>query len=45
MLSRIQGISRLALRTDKIRKTLVRESRLRGSDPTPETSLLCDVLP
>jgi hypothetical protein len=45
MLSRVPKGSRYALRTDKMRITLVRGSRLPSSDRTGKTSLLCDVLP
>jgi hypothetical protein len=45
MLSRIPIVSRSTLRTDKMRRTLVCESRSGGPDLAAETSLLCDVLP
>lgn len=44
MLSRVPKVSRYALRTDKIRATLVRESHPYGPYPAIRTSLLCDVL-
>jgi hypothetical protein len=43
MLSRIRQVSRCALRTDKMRATLVRKSRSHGSDRAVGTSLLYDV--
>jgi hypothetical protein len=45
MLSRVPKVSRYALRTDKMRITLVRGSHSCSSDRTTEASLLCDVLP
>jgi len=44
MLSRVPKVSLYALRTDKIRVKLVRESRFYGPYPAIKTSLLCDVL-
>ena len=44
MLSRVPKTSLAALRTDKVRRKLARESHLRGPDPALKTSLLCDVL-
>jgi hypothetical protein len=44
MLSRVPKVSRDALRTDKMRISLVRESRFYSSDRAVETSLLYDVL-
>ena len=45
MLSRVPKVSRRALRTDKMRTPLARESHPRDPDLTAGTSLLCDVLP
>ncbi len=44
MLSHVPETSVYALRTDKIRVTLARESRSLGPDIALRTSLLCDVL-
>ena len=44
MLSRVPKTSRQALKTDKVRLKLARESRLLGPDLASKTSLLCDVL-
>ena len=43
MLSRVPMVSLCALRTDKMRASLVRESRLYDPYPAIKTSLLCDV--
>ena len=45
MLSRVPKISQRALRTDKMRTPLARESHPHDPDLTVGTSLLCDVLP
>jgi hypothetical protein len=44
MLSHVPTTSVYALRTDKIRITLARESHSLGPDVASRTSLLCDVL-
>ena len=45
MLSRVPKVSLCALRTDKMRASLVRGSRPYDPYPAIKTSLLCDVLP
>jgi hypothetical protein len=45
MLSRVPKVSLCALRTDKMRASLVRGSRPHDPYPAMRTSLLCDVLP
>lgn len=45
MLSRVPKVSRYALRTDKMRRTLACGSYRQAPDVDLTTSLLCDVLP
>jgi hypothetical protein len=45
MLSRVPEVSLCALRTDKMRASLVRGSRRYDPYPAITASLLCDVLP
>ncbi len=45
MLSRVPKVSLCALRTDKMRASLVRGSHLYDPYPAIKTSPLCDVLP